>query len=177
MEIDSFDTAATLQLMVEASPIGLLVTDVEGTIQVVNAELVRQFGYARDELLQQRVDLLMPEALESIQAARQRQASLMFRMRRPTGAGREVFGRRKDGSSVAVEIGLKPIHTADGRFVLASVVDLTGPRRIQDARRSAIEGQREFERFVAELSFQFINFPAMRSSTRSGTASAESVKS
>ena len=76
------------------------------------------------------------------------------------GAGPELFGRRKDGSAIAVEIGLKPIQTADGRFVLATVVDVSERRRMQDAQRSAIEGQLEFERFVAELSFQFINIPA-----------------
>ena len=52
------------------------------------------------------------------------------------------------------------MQTADGRFVLATVVDVSERRRMQDAQRSAIEGQLEFERFVAELSFQFINLPA-----------------
>ena len=55
---------------------------------------------------------------------------------------------------------MKPIQTADGHFVLATVVDVSERRRMQDAQRSAIEGQLEFERFVAELSFQFINLPA-----------------
>ena len=75
------------------------------------------------------------------------------------GADRELFGRRKEGSLIAVEIELKPIYTGDDHFVLASVVDVSCRRRIQDAQPSANEGQREFERFVAELSFQFISIP------------------
>ena len=48
---DDFDTAATYQLAIEASPNGVLVTDAEGTIHLVNSELERQFGYSRSELL------------------------------------------------------------------------------------------------------------------------------
>ena len=69
MAPESFDTAATLKLAIEASPTGLLVTDIEGTIRLVNAELERQFGYPRDELVGQSVGLLVPEVLRSIDAA------------------------------------------------------------------------------------------------------------
>ena len=153
----SFDTAGTLRLAIETSPNGLLVTDVEGTIQAVNTEVERQFGYARDELIGQSVGLLVPEAVRSIRARGGSPADMP--QGRPTGAGRDVLARRKDGSSVAVELELKPIDTADGCFVLAWVVDTSGRQRIQDAQRTAIERQPEFERFVAELSFQFINVP------------------
>ena len=93
------------------------------------------------------------------------------------GADRELFGRRKEGSLIAVEIELKPIYTGDDHFVLASVVDVSCRRRIQDAQPSANEGQREFERFVAELSFQFISIPGDEVIEAIGTASAESVMS
>ena len=75
-----------------------------------------------------------------------------------------------------MEIGLKPIQTADGRFVLATVVDVSERRRMQDAQRSAIEGQLEFERFVAELSFQFINLPANEVIDVIRAVSVESVR-
>jgi formate hydrogenlyase transcriptional activator len=155
---DSFDTAATFRLAIEASPNGVLVIDPEGRIHLVNAELERQFGYARDELVGQSVDLLVPEGLRSVQGAG-RASFADPPPARPMGASGELFGRRKDGSSIAIEIELRPIHTTDGRFVLASVVDVTERRRMQEAERSTIEGQLEFERFVAELSFQFINLP------------------
>ena len=71
-----------------------------------------------------------------------------------------MLGRRKDGSTVALEIRLRLIHAAGRRFVLASVVDDSARRQRQRAQRAAIEGQLEFERFIAELSFQFINLPS-----------------
>ena len=156
---DRFDATEAFQLAIEASPAGVLVTDAAGTIHLVNAELERQFGYAREELVGRNVDLLMPEALQPGDHAHL-QSIGDAQLARPIGAGPELFGRRKDGSAIAVEIGLKPIETADGRFVLATVLDVSERRRMQDAQRSAIEGQLEFERFVAELSFQFINLPA-----------------
>jgi formate hydrogenlyase transcriptional activator len=147
---DGFDTAGTLRLAIEASPNGLLVTNAEGTIQVANTELGRQFGYAPDELIGQNVGMLVPAAMRSIQAAAQAPAA---------EADRDVLGRRKDGSPVAVELELKPIDTAGGRFVLASVVNIDAHLRIPDARRPAIEARPDFEQFIADLCFQFINVP------------------
>ena len=158
---DVFDTTETFQLAIEASPTGVLVTDADGTIHLVNSELERQFGYTRAANSSgSNVDLLVPEALRPVHEAHRQSFGDDSARAADAGAGPELFGRRKDGSAIAVEIGLKPIQTADGRFVLATVVDVSERRRMQDAQRSAIEGQLEFERFVAELSFQFINLPA-----------------
>ena len=66
---DRFDAAETFQLAIEASPTGVLVTDAAGTIHLVNAELERQFGYAREELVGRNVDLLVPEALRPVEPA------------------------------------------------------------------------------------------------------------
>jgi formate hydrogenlyase transcriptional activator len=155
---DGFDTAATFRLAIEASPTGVLMTDATGTIYLVNAELERQFGYTRNELVGQTVDLLVPDALRLVHAAH-RQSFEEEPRARAMGAGRELFGRRRDGSAFAIEVELRPMDSADGRFVLATVVDVSEQRRLQDAQRSAIESQLEFERCVAELSFQFINLP------------------
>ena len=78
------------------------------------------------------------------------------------GAGRERFGRRKDGSQIQVEIGLRPVQLADSLFVLASVVDTTERDQLERVRQAALEEQLEFERFIAELSGQFINLDADR---------------
>ena len=156
---DGFDATATFQLAIEASPAGVLVTDAAGTIHLVNAELERQFGYTRDELVGRSLDLLVPEALPSVEQVH-RQSFANAPPARPMGAGPALTGRRKDGSTIAVEISLKAIQTADGRFVLTTVLDASEWRGTEDPHRSAIEAQLEFERFVAELSFQFINLPS-----------------
>jgi PAS domain S-box-containing protein len=156
---DAIDTVETLKPAIEISPSGVLVVDEKGTIVVVNAELERQFGYTRTELVGQVVEVLLPEALRPIHLAH-RESFARAPHARSMGAGRELVGRRKDGSEIAVEIGLKPIQTTDGVFVLASIVDISERRRLQDALRAALEEQLEFERFLADLSFQFINVPA-----------------
>ncbi len=144
------DTAEILRLAIEASPGAILVADQAGTIFLVNRELERQFGYGRDELVGQAVEVLLPNYGESLAQAPQP---------RLIGADLDLSGRRKDGSQLPIEVRLKPIPTTDGLFVLASVIDITERRRTQDAQRAAIEQQLEFERLVGELSFQFINLP------------------
>jgi formate hydrogenlyase transcriptional activator len=152
------DTSKLFEPAMEASPTAVLIADSEGTIVLVNRELERQFGYARDELLGQSVDRLLPESLRSIHSAH-RATFLRAPEPRRIGTGTEMFARRKDGSQFAVEVGLDPMHTSDGLFVLASVVDTSERRRFEAAHRATIEEQLDFERFVAELSFQFINLP------------------
>jgi formate hydrogenlyase transcriptional activator len=152
----SFDTTTGLLLAIEASPAGLLVSDADGTIRLVNRELERQFGYKRTEILGQRADLLIPQVLEMVEAwAADGQPA-----DQPAESSRELAGRRKDGSTIVVQVGCRPIETGDGSFVLASVLDISERRRLQDTQRSQLERLVEYERFVAELSFQFINLPA-----------------
>jgi formate hydrogenlyase transcriptional activator len=129
-------------LAAESLPSGVVVVSPEGTIAMVNRELERQFGYSRDELLGQSVDLLLPENGRASHAER-----------------REMSGRRRDGTEFPVEIGFNPIQTEHGVFVLGSVVDLTTRVELENAGRRAIERQFEFERLIAELSFNFINLP------------------
>jgi formate hydrogenlyase transcriptional activator len=165
------DAEGTLRLVIEASPNGVLAVDSDGTIVLVNRELEQQFGYSRAELIGQCVDILLPEALRDQHRAH-RDAFSQAPSSRPMGTGRELFGRRKDGSQIPVEIGLTPIHTPDGLFVLASVIDIAERRRLEAAERAALEERLEFERFVADLSGQFINAPGdgVDKAIRSGLA-------
>jgi PAS domain S-box-containing protein len=152
------DTTTPLDLAIATVPTGIVVVTHDGTIVFVNRELERRFGYARDELVGQSVDLLVPEAQRPAHAAH-RDGFAAAPEARAMGAGRELFGRRKDGSRIPVEIDLSPIRMRDDLFVLASVVDITERRRIENAHRQAIEEQAAFERLVTELSGHFINLP------------------
>jgi PAS domain S-box-containing protein len=144
---------------IEWLPSGVLILGPDGTIAVVNRELERQFGYAREELIGQSVDVLLPESLRLAHAAH-RAGFMTGPVARRMGAGRNLLGSRRDGSQFPVEVSLKPIQTEHGTFVLA-VVDTTAPTGIDNqGNRLATAGRIEFEKLVAELFVKFINLPA-----------------
>ena len=158
MRRHGIDTSVLCQLALEVSPSGVLVIETDGTIAMVNAELERQFGYSRDELIGHPVEVLVPEAARFGHSGL-REAYVRSPTLRPMAPGRELQGRRKDGSSIDLEINLSPLDTGDGFVVLASIVDVTERRRAAQADAASIEGQLEFERSIAELSGRFINVP------------------
>lgn len=110
--------------LVDRSPTGMVLIDDEGRIAVVNAELERIFGYARDELIGQRIEILVPESVRP-QHPGFRQAYFENPETRAMGRGRDLFGRRKDGKEIPVEIGLSPIRINGKLFAMASVVDIS----------------------------------------------------
>ena len=134
------DRAVELRLRaaIDSAPSGLLMIDATGRIVLVNREVERLFGYAREELLGQSVELVVPEASrhrhEADRAAFMAQPSV-----RAMGVGRDLFGRRKDGTEVPIEVGLTPLVTDEGLFVLSSIVDLTARRRAEERFRAAVE--------------------------------------
>ena len=119
-----------LQLTVELSPAGMLVVDDTGKILLVNREIERVFGYAGGELVGQSVEVLIPERLRAGHPAL-RAHYLADPVGRSMGVGRELYGLRKDGTEVPVEIGLTPIDTGQRVLVLAAVVDISGRRAIE----------------------------------------------
>ena len=94
-----------LRAAVESSPSGLLMIDADGSIVLVNREVERLFGYAREELLGRSVELLVPVAHRGAHPDFRARFLLSPRVR-AMGAGRELHGVRKDGTEVPVEIGL-----------------------------------------------------------------------
>ena len=113
MSPDSFDSEQQWRLIVEAAPNGMLLVDEHGTIVLVNASVLHQFGYERDELLGQSVDTLVPVASRS-HHLQHRAGFMKIPQTRAMGEGRELFGLRKDGSEFAVEIGLTPNSNGKG---------------------------------------------------------------
>jgi PAS domain S-box-containing protein len=125
------------RLALEAAQTGMLMTDDTGTIVLVNAQIEKLFGYPRDELLGQPIEVLVPERFRTHHPGL-REAFSRHPVARPMGAGRELFGLRKDGTEVPIEIGLNPLRTPDGEFVLSSVVDISHRQEIDRLRRSFI---------------------------------------
>lgn len=136
------------RLAVELSPSGLLVTDERGTIVLVNREVERLFGYAREELVGKPVEVLVPERMRAVHE-RHRAIFVRAPARRPMGAGRDLVGRRKDGSEIPIEIGLNAIPTQHGVFVLSSIVDLSERREAARRLRESEERLRQSQKLEA----------------------------
>ncbi len=103
---------------------------------LVNAETERMFGYARDELLGQPIDVLVPVRSRSEHGHHLAGYAEAPRLR-SMGIGMELTGRHKDGSEIPVEISLSPIGTARGLLVTAGIRDVTERRRLERENRRA----------------------------------------
>jgi len=126
---------ARFQLALEAAPSGIIMTDDQGRITLVNSQIERYFGYASDELIGQNVEMLIPKAFRK-EHPKLREEFLKKPETRWMGAGRDLFAVRKDGSEFPVEVGLNPIKTEHGIEVLAVVVDITKRKRLEEERRN-----------------------------------------
>jgi PAS domain S-box-containing protein len=124
-----------LRAAIDSSPSGLLMVDQNGTIVLINREIERCFGYPREELLGRSVDSLVPEHVR-VHHPGYRRDFLANPRARAMGAGRELFARRKDGTEFPVEIGLTPVVTEEGLFVIAAVVDITERKRNFEDRKT-----------------------------------------
>lgn len=118
------------RLAVEACPNGMVMVDREGKMVMVNTEIEHQFGYCREELIGQSVDMLVPSRLRSRHIRHRDEFTLQPETRR-TGAGGDLIGLRKDGTEFPVEVGLNPIRTADGLLVLSVIVDISERKRME----------------------------------------------
>jgi PAS domain S-box-containing protein len=120
-------TEEKFRLAVESCPSGMLMVDRLGHIVLANGEVERLFGYGRDELLGQSIDILVPEGMRAQHRAHRDNYS-----RQPeTRHVRDLFGRHKDGTEVPVEIGLNPIKTREGPLVLCVIVDISERKRLE----------------------------------------------
>ena len=131
---------ALFDSLVESAPSAMVLADELGRITLVNSRAERLFGYCQDELLDQSIELLLPDRFRHHHPAFRR-AFNEARAAREMGVGRELHGRRKDGSEVAIEIGLNPIKTAGKLFTLAAITDITERKAVEELRRFKADAQ------------------------------------
>jgi protein-histidine pros-kinase len=124
--------------MLDAAPDAMVGVNREGTIVMVNVQTEAVFGFGREELIGQHVDLLVPDAVKDVHP-HHRESYFREPRTRPMGAGLSLAGRRADGSEFPAEISLSSIETDGEVLALAAIRDITDRRNAEEETRRARE--------------------------------------
>ena len=142
---------------VEAAPTAMLVVDADGNILLVNRRVEDLFGYPRQEMIGQPVEMLIPNRSRFGHPAL-REQFLQHATPRDMGAGLDLFALRKDGTEFPIKVGISPIDTGVGQAVICGVLDITDQKRtlaaIQQAKESAEASNRAKSSFLANMSHE-----------------------
>ncbi len=136
--VASVDPRAVGASVVDAIPVGVVVTNASGQITWCNAELPRQFGYTPNELLGQTIEVLLPERYRVHHGALRR-GYQDAPAARPMGSGRVLFGLRKNGEEFPIEVGIRPLPGEGEPQIVATVVDISTRKRTEATLLQAIE--------------------------------------
>lgn len=118
-------------LAIEASPNAMIMVNSGGKIFYVNKEAGRVFGYSPQDLVNQSIEVLVPESTRGSHPE-YRSKYLGHPTPRPMGARKDLFAVRSDHSEFPVEIGLSPVRTTEGVFVLVAIIDLTEQKKAEE---------------------------------------------
>ncbi len=124
-------TRFALSSLIDALPDAIVMVDTDGRIVDANIHAVGMFGHTRDQLLGQKIEMLLPEELRS-RHEKEREGYVANARVRPMGAGIRLSGLHRDGHEFQVEINLAPYQSPEGLRVVASIRDVAAQRRCQD---------------------------------------------
>src|SRR4051812_42678847 len=116
--------AVLFEELLNAAPDPIIIVRENGRIALVNTEATRKFGYSRDELVGQPIEIIVPARFRHGHSGQRDTYSKAPKVR-PMGAGIDLYAACKDGSEIPVEISLSPLHSARGILIISIVRDIT----------------------------------------------------
>ncbi len=132
------ESGEMFRILVESAPQSIVMADASGRISLINTQTERLFGYSRNELVGRSIDTILPNRFRvgSMDWDREKEPTRPLPSR--TGLeGKELLGRRKDGTEVPVELGLKPLRIKGASFVLCTIADIAGRKEVEGALRAS----------------------------------------
>ncbi|MDP3354091.1 MAG: PAS domain S-box protein, partial [Flavobacteriaceae bacterium] len=125
-----------IRLIVESASNAIILVDANGFIQLVNTQTENYFGYQRAELMGQKIEMLVPNATKmghvKLRTNFTHQPSV-----HKMGVGRDLYGLRKDGTKIPIEVGLSPIYINNEHLILTSIIDITERKIVEEAIKNA----------------------------------------
>ncbi|CAN5229562.1 hypothetical protein BH09BAC5_BH09BAC5_12390 [soil metagenome] len=139
-----------LDAIVEHGTEGIIVADKKGILRMVNPSAERIFGYERGELNGKTIEILLPPRYKEKHVG-QRNGYIEKPAPRAMGHGLDLYGRRKDGSEILVEVSLSPFNTSQGQFIMSFIVDVTSRKKNETELKLAHERLKQTSEALSTL--------------------------
>ena len=140
------------QQLLESAPDAMVIVNHQGIIQLVNEQVRNIFGYENEELLNQKVEILIPKRFHDSHG-QHRSGFFASPKMRPMGAGLELSGVRKNGEEFPVEISLSPIETENGKLVTAAIRDISDRKKAEQALQDSMDELNRKNKELAQFAY------------------------